>query len=55
MLKQTFQSPQSYAIQAKIKTAGGPKECEACRKNAMRRHPKAVPLHPNCRCSEVTS
>ena len=49
----SFQSPQSIAIQGRIKTAGGPKTCKRCARNAIRRNPQQVPLHPNCRCKEA--
>ena len=48
----TFQSPLSQAINAKIKIGSSDKVCKACSRNAIRRNPKAVPLHPNCRCQK---
>ena len=40
----------SLSKKIRIKTAGGEKECAACKANAKSPNPGKPPVHPNCRC-----
>lgn len=53
MATQFLQTPQSIAIKGRIKTGSSNKLCKRCSRNATRINPKAVPLHPNCRCQVI--